>query len=80
MRGGGTIYFTFFSIDGAEYPYNSATALKDMAAAASSPGGSPDEYKTHIENYFASKLIPGAPSTRYCSFLKKMTLLAGSTL
>ena len=39
-----------------------------MAAAANSPGGSPDEYKSHIENYFASKLIPGAPSTRYCDF------------
>ena len=49
-------------------PYISATALKDMAAAANSPGSSPDEYKAHIENYFASKLIPGAPSTRYYIF------------
>ena len=42
-----------------------APALKDMASAAQAPGSSPDEYKAHIEKYFASKLIPGAPSDRY---------------
>ena len=42
-----------------------APALKELASAAQGPGSSPDEYKAHIEKYFASKLIPGAPSARY---------------